>query len=76
MLTGCMATRLTAADDATVPIGQFAEQIQIFVVDEHRPGTDAINADWIPFDHLFAGLVSWISWNHGSELLGLCSGFE
>lgn len=37
------AAALAARDDASLAIGQFAEQFQVFVVDKHRPRPLAIN---------------------------------
>lgn len=45
MLAGRMAARLAAADDASVPIRELAQQIEVLVVDVHRPRLDAVDAD-------------------------------
>lgn len=52
VLAGCLATGLAAADDAAMTIGQLAEHIQIFVIDEHGPRSLTINADGIPLGNL------------------------
>ncbi len=45
MLARCVATCLTTADNSAMAVGQLAEQIEIFVIDEHRTRTDTIDAD-------------------------------
>src|SRR5690606_6301453 len=55
VLARSVATGLAAADDAAVAVGQLAQQIKILVVDEHRPGADAINANRVLLDDAAGG---------------------
>src|SRR6187549_1919611 len=50
VLARSVATSLAAAYDAAVTVGQLAQQVEVLVVDEHRPGTDAVDADGVFLD--------------------------
>lgn len=73
VLAGCLATCLAPADDAAMAIGQLAEHIQIFVIDEHGPRSLTIDKDGIPLSNFlgdFSFLKSGRSWGfHGETFL-------
>jgi hypothetical protein len=64
-----VATGLAAADDAAVTVGQLAQQVEILVVDEHRPGTDAVDAHGVPLDDAASGSGLTLR-NHGEIKIG------
>jgi len=45
VLTDSRATTLAATDDLPVAIDQLGEQLDVLVIDVHRPGTVAIDED-------------------------------
>ena len=55
MLAGRMATGLATADDASVSIGQLAQQVEILVVDVHGTRSDAIDEDRVFLGNLVIG---------------------
>src|SRR5262245_38104341 len=50
------AAALPPADDPPVPVDQLLEQLDVFVIDEHRPRADAIDPDRVLFLRLDLGL--------------------
>ena len=52
MLTSRLATCLATTNNFTMPIGQLAEQVEIFVIHKHGPWTDAIDAHGILLGNL------------------------
>ncbi len=51
---GCTAS-LATAHNATVTVGQLAEQVEVFVIDKHRTRTDAVDADRVFFSNFDVG---------------------
>ncbi len=47
VLAGGSATAFAAADNFALAVGELVQQLQIFVVHEQRPGTLAVNEDWV-----------------------------
>ncbi len=43
MLTGCRAAAFSTPNDTTMPIDQFAEQLEVFIVNPHRSRALTIN---------------------------------
>lgn len=52
VLADCVAARLAAADDFAVAVGELRQQVDVFVVDVHRLGADAIDEDRILLGNL------------------------
>ncbi len=49
---------LPTADDPAVPVGELRQQIEIFVIDIHRPRSLAVNVERIALGDLLNVLVS------------------
>ncbi len=87
VLARCSAAGLAAADDASVAVGQLAKQIKIFVVDEHRTRTHAVDANRVFLSNLDVGsfghgfvlpLFRWgeVGFRQIGEVAPHCSGIE
>ncbi len=58
MLARSLATGLAAADNAAVAVGELAQQVEILVVDKHRTGTFAIDANGILLGNLLVAATA------------------
>ena len=86
VLAGGVAAGLAAADDAAVAVGELAQQVEVFVVDVHRPRRDALDVDRIALGDLLDVLIALVSvvavldcreaWCSGRENAGCGMAFE